>query len=207
MCVCVCVRNALDGQASDGGSTTASTSGAVVPRKSLDTFPTSGVPPLSNGQLGLGGSLSPVPCPPSNSAPAQATLPPPSLPPPYPTAPLQVRVASALHNFARTKEKKKSGILLSAFLCLVDYSLSCPPSLRRRRRPRHHAVTMVRFIAQESFMIHWRTPRGPPFILVIFIGSHPKTFVQFVIAISERQPYNIKSCYFHTINLKHHRSR
>jgi hypothetical protein len=85
-------------QASDGGSTTASTSGAVVPRKSVDTFPPSGVPLLSNGPMGLGGSLSPVPCPPANSgpappapSPAPAALPPPSLPPPYSTAPLQVR--------------------------------------------------------------------------------------------------------------------
>lgn len=80
-------------QASDGGSTTASTSAAVVPRKPVDTFPTTGLP-LSNGPLGLGGSLSPVPCPPSNSgpapapSPAPAALPPPSLP--YAT-PLQVR--------------------------------------------------------------------------------------------------------------------
>lgn len=99
MCVYknVCIK--FD-QASDEGSTTASTSGALVPRKSVDTFPPSGVPLLNNGPMGLGGglSLSPVPCPPTNSgpappapSPAPAALPPPSLPPPYSTAPLQVR--------------------------------------------------------------------------------------------------------------------
>lgn len=125
--MCICVRYDI-AQASDGGSTTASTSGAVVPRKSLDSFPTSGVPLLNNGQMGLGGSLSPVPCLPSNSgpappapSPAPAALPPPSLPPPYSTAPLQVRDScSALHNFTQTKNVEKNS---ACFNCVVDYSL------------------------------------------------------------------------------------
>jgi hypothetical protein len=95
MCL-LCVKNT---QISDGGSTTASTSGAVAPRKSLETFPSSGVPLLTNSPMGLGGSLSPVPCPPSDSGPAPPTpsqdaLPPPSLPPPHSTTPLQVRYPS-----------------------------------------------------------------------------------------------------------------
>lgn len=88
----VCDGN--DAQASDGGSTTASTSGAVVPRKSHDTYPTSGVPLLNNGSMSLRGSLSPVPCNNSSApapSPAPAALPPPSLPPPYSTSPIQVR--------------------------------------------------------------------------------------------------------------------
>ncbi|KAL7028373.1 hypothetical protein ACKWTF_005815 [Chironomus riparius] len=91
----ICDSEGDDDKASDGGSTTASTttSAAVVPRKPVDSFQTTGVP-LSNGPLGLGGSLSPVPCQPSNSgpapnpSPAPAALPPPSLP--FATTPLQV---------------------------------------------------------------------------------------------------------------------
>lgn len=88
MCVFVNKKCVISYQASDG-STTASTSGAVVPRKSVDSFPSSGVP-LNNGSIGIGDSLSPVP---PNTGPslAPAALPPPSLPPPYSTAPLQVR--------------------------------------------------------------------------------------------------------------------
>lgn len=63
----------------------------TVPRKA--DFPTTGLP-LSNGPLGLGGSASPVPVPPGGGpgpappapSPAPAALPPPSLPPPYPTS-------------------------------------------------------------------------------------------------------------------------
>ena len=104
-------------QASDGGSTTASTSGAVAPRKSVDTFPSSGVPLLNNGQMGLGGSLSlsPVTCPPNSGpappapSPAPAALPPPSLPPPYSTAPLQVRYSANACIISRHVQKKTSG--------------------------------------------------------------------------------------------------
>lgn len=129
-------------QASDGGSTTASTSGAVVPRKSVDNFPTSGVPPLSNGSMGLGGSLSPVP---SNTgpggtptpSPASAALPPPSLPPPYTTTPLQVRLFF-LTKFCIIQRKQKSTNERTSgwmrrkeffllFNCSVDYSF-CSPS-------------------------------------------------------------------------------
>lgn len=99
-------------QASDGGSTTASTSG---------------VPLLNNGPTGLCGSLSPVSCVPSNSgpatpapSPAPAALPPPSLPPPYQTTPLQVRNSIlVLHNFHANKERKR---ILPDRNCVVDYS-------------------------------------------------------------------------------------
>ena len=136
-------------QASDGGSTTASTSGAVAPRKSVDTFPTSGVPILSNGQMGLGGSLSPVP--PTNSgtappapSPAPAALPPPSLPPPYSTAPLQVR-ESPLQNFAYQflQTRKNSSCSYCAVDNIVCYKF--PPMLKL-----HHAVSMVRASLNKS---------------------------------------------------------
>ena len=76
-------------QGSDGGSvvfastpTQATVPSPAAPRKA--DFPQTGLP-LSNGQLGLGGnSASQVP-----NAPNAATLPPPSLPPPY-TTPMQV---------------------------------------------------------------------------------------------------------------------
>lgn len=65
----------------------------TVPRKA--DFPTTGLP-LSNGPLALAGSASPVPAPSSGGggpgtappapSPAPAALPPPSLPPPYPTS-------------------------------------------------------------------------------------------------------------------------
>lgn len=90
VCLCVTYKKHVlcYAQASDGGSTTtASTSAAVVPRKPVDTFPSSGVP-LNNGQpLGISGSLSPS----SGPSPAPAALPPPSLPYTNPS-PLQVRL-------------------------------------------------------------------------------------------------------------------
>lgn len=66
--------------------------------------------------MGLGGSLSlsPVPCPPANSgpappapSPAPAALPPPSLPPPYSTATLQVRYFAHVCIISRKKQDQK----------------------------------------------------------------------------------------------------
>lgn len=87
-------------QGSDGGSVVFASTPAqaattapspTIPRK--NDFPSTGLP-ISNGPLGLGGSASPnqtsqTTTVSSISSPATAALPPPNLPPPYPT-PMQV---------------------------------------------------------------------------------------------------------------------
>jgi len=93
-------------QASDGGST-ASTSAAVVPRKSVDAFPASGLPPLTNG----GGSLSPAPCTNANGP----ALPPPSLPPPLQVS-LFVLVVVLV---TLTETDRQTRLLVSFRLCFT----------------------------------------------------------------------------------------
>lgn len=65
--------------------------------------------------MGLGGSLSLSPAPPNSGpappapSPAPAALPPPSLPPPYSTAPLQVRYSANACIISRHDVKKSGG--------------------------------------------------------------------------------------------------